>query len=280
MDVKRILKENNFIFEKRYGQNFLTDTNLLKSIVEKSGVDKESTVVEIGVGAGTLTGEIAKQVNKVYGFEIDTKLKPVLAKTLNDYNNVEIIFNDVLKCGAKKIDEMIGKNYTIIANLPYYITTPIIMEFVENSAYCERIVVTVQKEVAERLVASPKTADYGAITASIGAIANSKIIKYIDRQMFYPAPNVDSAVVKIDFDKNKYDIENIKEFRRLIKNAFSMRRKTLVNNLMKGYKLNRQEIETVLNECDISVLVRGEELDALTFVKLSNYLVKNGIIGK
>ena len=278
MDIKKILKDNNFIFEKRYGQNFLTDLNLLKSVVEKSGVDKNSTVVEIGVGAGTLTGEIAKQVNFVYGFEIDTKLKPVLKETLKDYNNVEIIFNDILKIGAKKVDEMIGKNYSIIANLPYYITTPIIMEFVENSEFCERIVVTVQKEVAERLVASPKTSDYGAITASIGAIANSKIIKYIGRNMFYPAPNVDSAVVRIEFDKQKYQILDIIKYRKLIKNAFSMRRKTLVNNLMKGYNLNRQQIENILKSCGIDILVRGEELDASTYVTLSNYLVKNKIV--
>ena len=278
MDIKKILKDNNFIFEKRYGQNFLTDLNLLKSVVEKSGVDKNSTVVEIGVGAGTLTGEIAKQVSFVYGFEIDTKLKPVLKETLKDYNNVEIIFNDILKIGAKKVDEMIGKNYSIIANLPYYITTPIIMEFVENSEFCERIVVTVQKEVAERLVASPKTSDYGAITASIGAIANSKIIKYIDRQMFYPAPNVDSAVVRIEFDKQKYQILDIIKYRKLIKNAFSMRRKTLVNNLMKGYNLNRQQIENILKSCGIDILVRGEELDASTYVTLSNYLVENKIV--
>ena len=278
MDIKKILKDNNFIFEKRYGQNFLTDLNLLKSVVEKSGVNKESTVVEIGVGAGTLTGEIAKQVSFVYGFEIDTKLKPVLKETLKDYNNVEIIFNDILKIGAKKVDEMIGKNYSIIANLPYYITTPIIMEFVENSEFCERIVVTVQKEVAERLVASPKTSDYGAITASIGAIANSRIIKYIDRQMFYPAPNVDSAVVRIEFDKQKYQILDIIKYRKLIKNAFSMRRKTLVNNLMKGYNLNRQQIENILKSCGIDILVRGEELDASTYVTLSNYLVKNKIV--
>lgn len=278
MDIKKILKDNNFIFEKRYGQNFLTDLNLLKSVVEKSGVNKESTVVEIGVGAGTLTGEIAKQVSFVYGFEIDTKLKPVLKETLKDYNNVEIIFNDILKIGAKKVDEMIGKNYSIIANLPYYITTPIIMEFVENSEFCERIVVTVQKEVAERLVASPKTSDYGAITASIGAIANSKIIKYIGRNMFYPAPNVDSAVVRIEFDKQKYQILDIKEYRKLIKNAFSMRRKTLVNNLMKGYNLNRQQIEDILKSCGIDILVRGEELDASTYVTLSNYLVENKIV--
>ena len=280
MDIKKILKDNNFIFEKRYGQNFLTDLNLLKSVVEKSGVNKESTVVEIGVGAGTLTGEIAKQVSFVYGFEIDTKLKPVLKETLKDYNNVEIIFNDILKIGAKKVDEMIGKNYSIIANLPYYITTPIIMEFVENSEFCERIVVTVQKEVAERLVASPKTSDYGAITASIGAIANSKIIKYIDRNMFYPAPNVDSAVVRIEFDKQKYQILDITKYRKLIKNAFSMRRKTLVNNLMKGYNLNRQQIENILKSCGIDILVRGEELDAETYVKLSNYLVLNGVFAK
>ncbi len=278
MDIKKVLKENNFIFEKKFGQNFLTDLNLLGSIVENSNVDKNSTVVEIGVGAGTLTGEIAKRVKKVYGFEIDTKLQPILSKTLQDYSNVELIFKDVLKVGVKELENIVGSNYTVIANLPYYITTPIIMAFIEESCNCDAVVVTVQKEVAERIVAKNSTSDYGAITASINATCDSEIIKYVGREMFYPAPNVDSAVVKITFNKNKYQILDIKEYRNLVKNAFCMRRKTLVNNLLKGYNLDRQTVETILNSCGFDLSVRGEALSSFDFVNLCNYMIKNGYI--
>ena len=164
MDIKNILRKNNFTFEKKYGQNFLTDLSLLGSVVKKSNVDSTSKVVEIGVGAGTLTSEIAKVVGKVYGFEIDQKLKPILAETLKDFSNVEIIFKDVMKISMEELEEMIGGKYTLIANLPYYITTPIIMRFIEEAKNCERIVVTIQKEVAQRMTAKPGTEDYSSFS--------------------------------------------------------------------------------------------------------------------
>lgn len=270
MNVKNILKENNFIFKKAFGQNFLTDENLLSSIVERSGINENSTVLEIGVGAGTLTRAIAKKAKKVYGFEIDKNLKPVLDKTLEGQDNVEIIFQDVMKMKMPEIEEMLGGNYTLIANLPYYITTPIIMRFIEEAERVDAIVITIQKEVAERIVASETSNDYGSISVSINAVADTKIIKYINRDMFYPAPNVDSAVVKITMNRTKHDIKDIVKFKKLVKCAFSMRRKTLVNNLIKGYCLNREQAETLLTNNGINVSVRGEDLSVLDFVNLSN----------
>ncbi len=278
MNIKEILKQKNFTFEKRYGQNFLTDTNLLASIVDKSGVDKNSTVVEIGVGAGTLTGEIAKKVKKVYGFEVDTKLKPVLEETLKDYNNVEIIFNDIMKIKTSEIEEKIGGNYSVIANLPYYITTPILMKFIEEGENVDAVIVTVQKEVAERICAKHSTSDYGAITVTINAICDTQIIKYIDRSMFYPAPNVDSAVCKIVLNKSKFYIKDINAFRKLVKISFLMRRKTLVNNLIKGYNISREFCENILTELNLNANVRGEDLSPETFVNLSNKLIEKGIL--
>ncbi len=277
MDIKSILKQNKFTFEKRYGQNFLTDTDLLASIVDRSGVDKNSTVVEIGVGAGTLTGEIAKKVKKVYGFEVDVKLKPILLETLKDHDNIEIVFQDIMKVETSVIEEKIGTNYTVIANLPYYITTPILMKFIEEANFVDAIIVTVQKEVAERICAKNGTSDYGAITANINAICDTEIIEYIDRTKFYPSPNVDSAVCKIVLNKDKFYIKDIKAYRKLVKSSFIMRRKTLVNNLMKSYNISREvccEILTVLN---LDQNVRGEDLSPKEFIDLSHKLLERGI---
>ena len=277
MNVKEILKQKKFTFEKRYGQNFLTDANLLASIVERSGVDKNSTVVEIGVGAGTLTSEIAKKVKKVYGFEVDKKLKPVLGETLKDYSNVEIIFEDIMKVETSSLEQMVGTNYTVIANLPYYITTPILMKFIEEGNFVDAVIVTVQKEVAQRICAKNGTSDYGAITATVNAICDTEIIEYIDRDMFYPAPNVDSAVCKIVLNKDKFYIKDINAFRKLVKTSFIMRRKTLVNNLIKGYNISRETCEEILQSFNLEVTVRGEDLSPKQFIDLSHKLLEKGI---
>ena len=274
MEIKKILQKNNFKFEKKYGQNFLTDDELLSSIVSRSGVDENSVVVEIGVGAGTLTRQIAKKVKKVYGFEIDNNLKPILNETLSEFSNVELIFGDIMKTSVLELEQKIGGNYTVIANLPYYITTPLIMRFVEDSTLCDAVVVTVQKEVAERLSAKAGTSDYGAITVSVNAVADSQIIEYIYRDMFYPAPNVDSAVVKTVFNRKKFDGVDLVFLRKIIKCAFTMRRKTLVNNLVKDFSISREIAEKCLTECGVSTGVRGEALDVLDFVNLSKILVK------
>ncbi len=272
MDIKKILKENNFAFKKAFGQNFLTDEDLLSDVVERSGVDKNTAVLEIGVGGGTLTREICKKAKKVVGYEIDKNLKPILDQTLQEYDNVQVVYQDVMKSSIEEIESLIGDRYFLVANLPYYITTPIIMRFIEDAKNVDAIVVTIQKEVAERIVAKEKTADYGSITVSINAVADCEIVKYLGRELFYPAPNVDSAVVKITLNRNKYDIKNLQKFRNLVKCAFTMRRKTLVNNLIKGYGFSREVAESYLQKVNIPITVRGEELSTLDFVNLSNVL--------
>ena len=203
MDVKKILRESDFKFAKKFGQNFLTDENLLDDIVLKSGVSENTTVVEIGAGAGTLTRAIAKRAKKVYAFEIDENLKPVLSKTLEGVYNAEVVFGDIMKTPIESLENMVGEDYMVVANLPYYITTPVITLFLEKATRVTGISVTVQKEVALRLAAEPKTSDYGAITVAVRLAGSAEIIKEIGRELFLPPPNVDSAVVKITIDKNK-----------------------------------------------------------------------------
>ncbi len=269
MNIKNVLREKNFTFKKSLGQNFLTDEVLLGSVVERAGVTKDTTVLEIGVGAGTLTSEIAKRAKKVLGFEVDKNLKPVLENTLSEFSNVSIDFRDIMKVSMQEIETLVGEDYILVANLPYYITTPIIMRFIEDAKRCKAIVVTIQKEVAERIVAKEKTSDYGSITVSINAVADTEIIEYIGREKFYPSPNVDSAVVKITLNPNKYNINDIEKFRKLIKNSFLMRRKTLVNNLMKGYNIDRSKAEDLLTKIDVPVTARGEELSVKEFISLA-----------
>ena len=268
MDVKKILRENDFKFAKKFGQNFLTDENLLDDIVLKSGVSENTTVVEIGAGAGTLTRAIAKRAKKVYAFEIDENLKPVLSKTLEGVYNVEVVFGDIMKMPIELLENMVGEDYMVVANLPYYITTPVITLFLEKATRVTGISVTVQKEVALRLAAEPKTSDYGAITVAVRLAGSAKIIKEIGRELFLPPPNVDSAVVKITIDKNKLAGVDRQKYRDLVRIAFTMRRKTLANNLIKGYGFTRDEAESVLKKANLPVTVRGEELSEYDYKNL------------
>ncbi|MBE5742116.1 MAG: ribosomal RNA small subunit methyltransferase A [Clostridiales bacterium] len=277
MQLKDVLIKNGFHFNKRFGQNFLTDKNLLSSIVEKAGIKESDTVVEIGVGGGTLTGAIAQKAKMVIGFEIDTNLKPVLAETLKDFDNVEIIYKDIMKMPTEEIESLIGGRFSVVANLPYYITTPILMKFIEESDMVDSVTVTIQEEVADRLCAKAGSEDYGAITASIDAVGTAEKIIRIDRKMFYPAPNVDSAVVKIVMDKGKYDIPNQKAYRAGVRCAFQSRRKTLVNNIMMAFKTDRKTAEDIVVEITGNPQSRGETLSTEDFVKFSKLIVKNNL---
>lgn len=268
MDVKKILRESDFKFAKKFGQNFLTDENLLDDIVLKSGVSENTTVVEIGAGAGTLTRAIAKRAKKVYAFEIDENLKPVLSKTLEGVYNAEVVFGDIMKTPIESLENMVGEDYMVVANLPYYITTPVITLFLEKATRVTGISVTVQKEVALRLAAEPKTSDYGAITVAVRLAGSAKIIKEIGRELFLPPPNVDSAVVKITIDKNKLAGVDRLKYRELVRIAFTMRRKTLANNLIKGYGFTRDEAESALKKANLPVTVRGEELSEYDYKNL------------
>lgn len=277
MDVKKVLKDNNFSFKKNFGQNFLTDRTLLDEIVKGAGVSKDDAVLEIGVGAGTLTYSLSQKAEKVIGYEIDKSLKPVLEQTLADSLNVEIVFADALKTKIEQIEEKIGKPYRLVSNLPYYITTPLIMKFITEAKNCVSITAMVQKEVALRLCAGEGSSEYGAITAGIDVVGDSEIIAYVDKTKFMPMPKVDSAVVNIVINKDKYDVKSMKKYRDVVRCAFSSRRKTLVNNLINAFPLTREQSENILNELNIDVKSRGETLSTEQFVQLANYLTEKGI---
>lgn len=277
MQLKEILNKNGFTFNKRFGQNFLTDTELLDDIVAKSGITENDTVVEIGCGGGTLTAAIAKKAKRVIGFEIDTNLKPVLKETLAGFDNVEIIFKDVMKTKTEEIEEICGGEFAVVANIPYYITTPILMKFVEESEKVKSITVTIEAEVADRLTAKPGTEDYGAITAGIDLVGNAEQLLFIDRKKFYPAPNVDSAVVKITMDRNKYPGVDKKAYRAAVRCAFASRRKTLANNLIQSFRIPREEANEIICAVTDNPLARGETFSTENFVALSAELKKHNI---
>lgn len=271
-DLRTLLKKHNLSLKKAYGQNFLTDQALLLDIVEKAGVTKDDVVLEIGVGAGALTRVLASKAKKVFGYEIDTTLKPLLADTLKDFSNIDITFKDVMRERVSDIEKRIGGEYIIVANLPYYITTPIIMQFLDYATNLKSMVIMVQEEVAERLSAKEKTSDYGAITVAINLKGSASIIKRVGREKFTPPPNVDSAVVKIDVEKDKFLGADLKVIRDIVRCGFSSRRKMLINNLMKGFKFTRQQAEELLTKCGLSLTCRAEELSAEDYVKLSQQL--------
>ena len=276
MSLKEVLVKHGFHFNKKFGQNFISDGNLLSSIVSLSGVTKDDTVVEIGVGAGTLTKETAQCAKRVIGYEIDVNLKDVLSETLSGVENAEIVFRDFMKVKTEEFEDEIGEDYIVIANLPYYITTPVIMKFIEEAKHCKRLVIMVQEEVALRLASKEDTPEYGAITASVGIVGDAKIVKKVPRNMFYPVPNVDSAVVRIDIGSPKYGVEDLTLYRKVVRSAFLSRRKTLVNNLMQAFGVSRSVAEEVVIGAGVDVKARGETLSVESFARLTE-VVKNVI---
>lgn len=275
MSNLEILNKHNFKFNKAYGQNFIFDTNFLHSIVDKIDIENK-VVLEIGPGAGTLTSILCEKAKRVVSFEIDTNLRDILDENLSQHNNVEVVFGDIMKFDIQEIEDKLGnEEYVIVANLPYYITTPIIFKFLETATKLKSMTIMVQLEVAERLVAQPNTKDYGAITPAIDYRATAKIIKKVGRHMFTPAPNVDSAIVKIDFEDNKYDIHNTKVLDDTIKCVFAMRRKTIENNMKSYFKLSSEEIKDIISEAGIKSGARGETLSTQQLVDLSNIINKH-----
>lgn len=271
-DLKNLLRKHGVQLTKAYGQNFLTDESLLMDIVNKAGIDSNTVVFEIGPGAGALTRAISSVAKKVIAYEIDTRLKPVLQETVGDRKNVQVVFKDVMKEKLSVLEEKLGEDYVMVANLPYYITTPIVMNFLENAKSIKAMVIMVQKEVADRFTAKEGCSDYGAITVGINLRGSAKEILYVPREMFTPAPNVDSAVVKIDIERDKFSDIDLKKVREVVKCAFGNRRKMLVNNLMNFYKIKREQAEQVLENSGISLTARGETLTAQDFVNLAQNL--------
>lgn len=272
LNVKDILISKGFHYNKALGQNFITDGNLLSAIVSDSGVDSGDTVVEIGTGAGTLTRAIAAKAKKVFSFELDKNLISVLDLSLKGLDNVEVIFKDVLKMTDGELKEIVGGEFKVVANLPYYVTTPMIMRFLESGLDVKSITVMVQKEVADRFVATVGGKEYAAVSLAVQMRGEAKVTRIVNRQMFFPMPNVDSAVVKIDVDKNKLHGVDLSALSRLVRISFAMRRKMLTNNLMSGYGLSREKAIDVLLKADISPTVRGEALSLDQYVKVLNVL--------
>lgn len=273
MNVREILAEQKFRFNKQFGQNFITDTNLLQAMVQDAGVTEQDTVVEIGAGAGTLTRQLAQAAKRVIAFEIDRNLIPVLERTLADVqDHTQLVVRDIMQVKDAELDEILGgEPYRVVANLPYYITTPILMRFLERRNKPRSVTVMVQKEVAERLVAPPACGDYGVITVAVALEGSAKIVRQVPRQMFYPQPNVDSAIVRIDLDDRYPDVDKA-WVKRVVAAGFAMRRKTLVNNLIHAFRIGREQAEDALRDTGLDLTVRGETLSVDTYLALAKAL--------
>ncbi len=270
-EIYQTLKRNGFSFKKQFGQNFITDKNLLLSIVALAGVEKRDTVVEIGCGAGTLTRALAESAKKVYSFEIDKSLQPVLESTLSGYENAEVIFRDFMKQDIAELESEIGA-YKVVANLPYYLTTPLIAKIIEQSKLCQSLTVMVQEEVADRLCARENTPEYGAITASIALRARAEKVKRVPRNMFFPVPDVDSAVVRLTVEDGRLPVKDVETYKKTVRAAFLSRRKTLVNNLMSVFGFSRSRAEEIVAAGGIDLKARGETLSPAKFAALSDLI--------
>ena len=270
MKDKELLDEYNFTFKKKFGQNFLKDQNILDKIVNKSEVDKDTLVIEIGVGAAALTKTVAPNAYKVLGYEIDTTLKPILEDKLKEYNNIDIIYDDFLN---RNVNEDIKKyNYKklyVVANLPYYITTPIITKLIDDNVNVDKMVVMVQKEVGDRFNAKPDTKNYNSLTVFLNYYFDINKLMDVSRKCFVPEPNVDSVIIELKRKETKYNVKNEKIFFKLVRDAFTHKRKNLRNNL-KGYDL--EKIENVLKEYNLDLNVRAEHLTIDQFINISNEL--------
>lgn len=263
-----LLDRNHFDFKKKFGQNFIIDENVINRIVENSEVDENTLVIEIGPGAGSLTNKLAKSAKNVLCYEIDTTLKDVLNETLKDYSNVEIHYNDFLKSNVlddiKKYDS--DKIY-VVANLPYYITTPIIMKIIEDNLPIDKIVVMVQKEVGDRFKAKPGSKDYSSLSIFLNYYYDVSKLMDISRNVFMPKPNVDSIVVEFKRNKKDYNINNEELFFQIIRDSFKQKRKTIRNNL-KNYDL--EAVENVLKKYNFNLNTRAEQVPDYVFAEISN----------
>ena len=268
------IQKYGFRFQKRYGQNFLIDDHVIRKILRAADITKEDTVVEIGPGIGTLTQYLAEAAGKVYAVEIDEKLLPILADTLSTYENVEVIHNDILKCDLNRLLGE-GNRCKIVANLPYYITTPIIMGLLEGQVPAESITVMVQKEVAERMDAGPGSKIYGALSLAVQYYADTYLAANVPPNCFMPRPAVGSAVIRLTARKEPpVSVKDDRHMFRLIRASFNERRKTLVNGLRNDPELGitKEAVEAALTEMGLPTTVRGETLSLVQFAELSDRL--------
>jgi len=269
--IRKLMKKYGFKFSKSLGQNFLKNEDIVNEIISCSDLTKDDIVIEIGPGIGVMTKNIAEKVKKVIAIEIDKNLIPILNETLKDYDNIEIINEDVLKVNLIELKEKYFPNTKpkIIANLPYYITTPIIMNFLESNFSFQSMVVMMQKEVAERITSKPGNKIYGTISVAVQYYANPMLVLEVPSESFVPQPKINSAVLKlIPYDSSLVDVIDHKLFLKTIKGAFSTRRKTLLNSLSNLF--NRDEVKKALELSGINPSERGENLSVEEFAKLSN----------
>lgn len=273
-----ILQKYNFTFQKKFGQNFLVDKNILEKIVDAAQITKKDCVLEIGPGIGTMTQYLAERAGNVIAVEIDKNLIPVLQDTLSSYNNVTILNQDILKVDINHIVEKYNNKNPIkvVANLPYYITTPIIMALFENHVALQSITIMVQKEVADRMQAQAGTKDYGALSLAVQYYAKPEIIVKVPAACFMPRPNVDSTVIKLTrYETAPVAAENEDYLFTIIRASFNQRRKTLVNGLSNAGSVgvSKENIAEVIERVGLSPAVRGETLTLEQFTELSNHLL-------
>lgn len=274
-----IIKKYDFAFQKKFGQNFLIDSHVLNKIITSSNITKEDVVIEIGPGIGSLTQQLAENAKQVIAVEIDKKLIPILEDTLSEYNNITIINEDILKVDIVKLVEEKNDNKPIkvVANLPYYITTPIIMGLFESNVPVDSITVMVQKEVADRMKAKPGTKDYGALSLAVGYYSEPYIVANVPPNCFMPRPKIGSAVIKLTKHKQPpVDVEDAKLLFKIIRASFNQRRKTLINGLYNNLDgmFDKDQLKQAIENIGLKLNVRGETLSLEEFSNLANELYK------
>ena len=257
-------------FKKKFGQNFIKDESVVNKIINKADIPNDTLVIEIGPGAGSLTKELVKKAKNVVAYEIDVELEDYLDELEMDHSNLKIIWDDFLKRNIKEdIKSYNYKKLYVVANLPYYITTPIITKFIDDDIVVDDMIIMVQKEVAQRLLAKPNSKDYGSLTVFLNYHFNIEKLFDVSRNVFIPKPNVDSSIVKLSSKSNKLKVSNLDVFYKLVRDSFRFKRKTLRNNL-DGYDLDK--IVDVLNKYNKNLNVRAEALPLEVFVDISNNL--------
>lgn len=270
-----VLQKYEFAFRKKYGQNFLIDSHVLDKIVDAAQIDGQDCVLEIGPGIGTMTQWLAERAREVVAVEIDRALIPILQDTLSAYDNVTVINQDILKTDIWQLvqEHNQGRPIKVVANLPYYITTPIIMNLLEKHVPLQSITIMVQKEVAERMRVGPGTKDYGALSLAVQYYAHPEIVAHVPASCFMPRPNVDSAVVRLTcYQQPPVAVRDEKYLFALIRASFNQRRKTLANALSSGMGISREQVTAALEEMGLPASIRGEALTLEQFAQLGNLL--------
>lgn len=264
-------------FKKSLGQNFISDINLLSAIGEDSGVTENDFVVEVGAGAGTLTSIISDRCKKMISFEVDQSLEERLRIVEGSHSNLTVYFKDIMEVDLNDLSKYFnesdeGFSYKVVANLPYYITTPIIFKFLEDAKRLKSLTIMVQKEVGERIIAKPNSSEYGALSAMVNFYGNAKITRIVKRQNFYPMPKVDSCIVRIDIDNTKFNGVSSQAYKKIVRVAFNNRRKTLSHNLVHDLGLQKEKVSLAFQKLGLDEKIRGEALTSGQFLALINEL--------